>query len=116
MKAARIISLILIFTFLTLSVCSCFESKDYEPGEVIIVLTREESAKMIEYTPDDFSFVGCVEIRELFSDDAEKADHNRMFVLYIEDNSAEGIQHAVTVLESRDGIESATGKATVDMD
>ena len=110
--ALKKLSVILLALILLFQLTSCFESKYFEPGEVIIVLTPEESAKMLNYTPDDFSYVGCIEIRELGASNSEK----RMFVLYIEDNSATGVQHAVDILNGREGIESASINAIVSID
>ena len=104
------LSIILLILMLIFQLSACFESKDFEPGEIIIVLTPEESAKNITYTPKDFAYVGCIEIRELTS------APRRMLVLYIEDNSASGVQHAVEILKSKKGIESATVNAVVSMD
>ena len=106
------LSIILLILMLISQLSACFESKDFEFGEVIIVLTPEESAKNITYTPEDFAYVGCIDIRELTS--ANKPQ--RMLVLYIEDNSATGVQHAVEILKSKKGIESATVNAFVSMD
>lgn len=106
------LSCILLLLMLIFQLSACFESKDFEPGEVIIILTPEESAKNITYTPKDFAYVGCIEIRELTSANTSR----RMLVLKIEDNSASGVQHAAEILKSKKGIESATVNAVVSMD
>ena len=115
MKKTNIIKMLSVILFaitLLLQLTACFPSKNFEPGKVIIVLTPEESAKMLNYTPDDFSYVGCLEIRELTSANSAK----RMLVLYIEDNSAMGVQHAADILKGRKGIESATPDVIVSID
>ena len=84
--------------------CEATLEDDFTDNEILIVVTPENNFK--EYTVNDFSAIGCIEIEDLTIEPKEN-ELCRIFHLTLSGHSKQNVLDSIKVLEEREDIYSA---------
>ncbi len=84
--------------------CTATLDQEFTDNEIVIMVMPDYN--FTPYTQNDFSEIGCVEIREL-TRDVEENIVNRIILLTLSTHSKQNVLNAIASLELRDDIYSA---------
>ena len=107
---------------------SAWSKYDFENDVLIVKMTHEASMKFYDYTPEDFSEIGCVRIDELTSATKKQVQavlsgeenvynvnpntFKRVLVLELGEKTRENVLHSIALLEERNDVESVKPNLT----
>lgn len=102
--------------------------RDFSNNAIIVELTNEASLQFLEYTPEDFSEIGCVKVvewspfwlnavqkkmrGESVDLDFHEGNYFRRLVLYLEDQTRDNVFQALATIEQREDIARARPNLT----
>lgn len=100
---------------------------DYASDDtIVVILTKEETRKFLDYTPKDFADVGAIDVYIPYADTDEYVrrkingipvdeelnidfeDYKRLLKITLDKKSKKNVIKAIKTLSARDGIESAS--------
>lgn len=84
--------------------CEATLDDEFTDNEILVIITPENNFE--EYTDDDFSEIGCIDVEDL-SIDPEEDKLCRILHLTLSVHSKENVLNAISILEEREDIYSA---------
>ena len=95
----------------------------FSNNAIIVSLTHEASLQLQEYTPEDFSGIGCVQVEEWSpywlaaiadekNEDFGLSSYKRRLVLYLENQTREGVYQALADVMQREDVSDARPNVT----
>ena len=84
--------------------CEATLDDEFTDNEILVIITPENNFE--EYTADDFSEIGCIDVEDL-SIDPEEDKLCRILHLTLSIHSKENVLNAISILEEREDIYSA---------
>ena len=95
----------------------------FSNNAIIVSLTHEASLQLQEYTPADFSGIGCVQVEEWSpywlaavadekNEDFGLSSYKRRLVLYLENQTREGVYQALAAVMQREDVSDARPNVT----
>ncbi len=90
--------------------CEATLEDDFTDNDILLVMTPENNFR--EYTVNDFSNIGCIEIEDL-SIDPEEGKLCRILHLTLDTHSKQNVLDSIKILEERDDIYSAEPNCSI---
>lgn len=79
---------------------------DFEDNVVFVCMRASSNAR--EYTAEDFSDIGCIELREPLPSNDQNSLRARYFILTLDKHSKQNVLSAIAILEQREDVYGAS--------